>query len=85
MKFQCLLTGVFLLSLSAHAADSTPKSSSNFSDSTKVEVVALPDATGNMTLTNVVQIKQQDGTICYAIVQIGNSSSYPNSISCLRP
>ncbi|QDK36846.1 hypothetical protein [Bdellovibrio sp. NC01] len=56
-----------------------------FSDNTKVEVLALPTGTGIPTSTSVVQIKQADGTVCYSITQSGNSASFPNSISCIKP
>lgn len=77
-----LLVFALVISVGSFASAATTVA---FSDNTKVEVVALPTATGSSTATSVVQIKQADGTVCYAFTQTGNSASYPNSISCIKP
>ncbi len=84
MKIFFLFTVISVAFGSSALADA-PKSTTNFSDNTKVEVVGVPGLNGASTSTNLVQIKQGDGTVCYAVVQVGNNSSFPNSISCLRP
>ncbi|MFV8248671.1 hypothetical protein ACES2I_04015 [Bdellovibrio bacteriovorus] len=50
-----------------------------FTDGTKVETIQIfPEATG----TAVYQIKQPDGTVCYAISGTRNTAS--PAISCIK-
>lgn len=62
-------------------ADTPTKTEMQFSDGTKVEII---DTKNNSSLWTVAQIKQKDGSVCYATVGGAADRGAGTAITCVK-